>query len=175
MEKVKKFIALLGVFGLMALLSLGSVAAFAAEPETAVSWRFYESEALKEEVTDIAVSPDGESVSFITEDGEEYVVDELTDEQFEQVSEDIKSLNDLDSTDEKKETSDNNTTVYYKKELTNKQKLVLLVLFAIIILFVWRALSHDDKKRAIYPTIDLVCAATSLVTMILVGEGIIPV
>ena len=106
MEKVKKFLALLGVVGLMALLPLGSVAASAAEPETVVSWRFYESEILKEEVTDIAVSPDGESINFVTEDGEEYVVDRLTDEQFERVSEDIKNLN-LDSSDDKSESEGN--------------------------------------------------------------------
>lgn len=115
MERVKKFIALLGMVIMMALLPIGSIAAHAAEPETAVSWRFYESEVLKEEVTDIAVSPDGENINFATEDGEEYIVNGLTDEQFEQVSEDIKSLHELDFTDKKE--SDNNEDVVSIREL----------------------------------------------------------
>ena len=124
MEKVKKFIALLGMVGLMALLPLGSVAAHAAEPETAVSWRFYESEVLKEEVTDISVSPDGESISFTTEDGEKYVVDGLTDEQYERVGNDIKNLNKTGAADEKE--TDNN------EDSISIQKLIGVALFTVL-------------------------------------------
>ena len=118
-------VCFLGVISL--LLSTGSVVASAAEPETAVSWRFYESEVLKEEVTDIAVSPDGENINFATEDGEEYIVNGLTDEQFEQVSEDIKSLHELDFTDKKE--SDNNEDVVSIRELIGLA--VILTLFFI--------------------------------------------
>lgn len=166
MKKAKKFIALLGMVIMMALLPIGSIAAHAAEPETAVSWRFYESEVLKEEVTDIAVSPDGESINFTTEDGEEYVVEGLTDEQYEQVSEDIKNANNLDSIIKK---SENNRTINYKRDL------IVGVLSTIIIFLVFRAASHDYEKSAIYATIDLVCASAVLVVLALVVEGIIPI
>lgn len=167
MKKAKKFIALLGMVIMMALLPIGSIAAHAAEPETAVSWRFYESKVLKEEVTDISVSRDGESICFATEDGEEYVVERLTDEQYEQVRENIKHVNNLDSIMRKN--SENNRVINYKRDL------IVGVLSAIIIFLVFRAASHDYEKSAIYPTIDLVCASAVLVVLALVVEGIIPI